>query len=409
MCTTRRQRKPLAAIFISKEVLRNAKFQIRRTRSPRASRAMRNIRFFDYCAGLGAFRSGFEQAGGYECVGWCEIDQTAQTAYRALYDTEGEFFHDDARTLDTSTIPDFDLLVAGIPCQSFSAAGKRKLFDDPRGQLFFEYARILEERQPTAFILENVPALSTADGGRAFATVLNKISELGYNVEWQCVDGSAYLPQKRIRLFVVGSLDTRLPGKIFPIGHGGGSALRKLADRGQWNRVYDPSGAACTQMAGGGGGSAKTGMYFVDMNPLPSITENARCITAKYDGGIGKHKGERSGVLIEDGTYPCINPTKEHIRQGRRIREDGAPAFCITAQDKHGVIHRGRVRRLCPQESFRLQGFSDEQFHKVQAVVNSDTKLYKLAGNSIMIPIIAELGAKLRAACENIKLFESEE
>jgi len=116
-------------------------------------------------------------------------------------------------------------------------------------------------------------------------------------------------------------------------------------------------------------------------------------------------------VLVEkSGTYPVINPQKETVRQSRRIRENGAPAFCITAQDRHGVIHRGRVRRLIPQEVFRLMGFTDSQFETVQAAVNySDAKLYKLGGNSIMVPVVADLGRRLREACEEIKLFEREE
>ena len=155
---------------------------------------------------------------------------------------------------------------------------------------------------------------------------------------------------------------------------------------------------------------AKTGLYFIDMNPPPNLTENARCIIARYDGGVGKHKGVRSGVLVEqDGTYPCINPTKETIRQSRRIRENGAPAFCITAQDKHGIIHKGRIRRLCPQEVFRLQGFTDIQFHAVSAVVKSDSALYKLGGNSIMTPVVTDLGRRLREASEEINIFESED
>ena len=145
---------------------------------------MRNIRYFDYCAGLGAFRTGFAHAGGYEAVGWCEIDKTAQTAYRALYQPEGEFFHDDARTLNPNDIPDFDLLVGGIPCQSWSAAGLRRGFDDERGQLFFEYARILETRKPPLFILENVPRLVTADQSRPFAQILSHLHELGYSMEY---------------------------------------------------------------------------------------------------------------------------------------------------------------------------------------------------------------------------------
>jgi DNA (cytosine-5)-methyltransferase 1 len=151
-------------------------------------------------------------------------------------------------------------------------------------------------------------------------------------------------------------------------------------------------------------------MYFIELNADPKITGNARCIHTRQDSGVsGTHNGERTGVLIEDsGTYPCINPDKATVRQGKRIRGDGAPAFCITAQDKHGIIHKGRVRRLCPQEVWRLMGFSDDAFFTAQAAVGSDSKLYKLGGNSIMVPVAADVGRRLREVCEEINLFGNE-
>ncbi len=99
------------------------------------------IRVFDAFAGIGGFRSGLERAGGYEFVGWSEIDKFAQKAYRALYDTEGEAFYENIRAIDTGGLADFDLLTGGFPCQPFSAAGKRQAFADERGNLFFELAR----------------------------------------------------------------------------------------------------------------------------------------------------------------------------------------------------------------------------------------------------------------------------
>ena len=100
------------------------------------------IKFFDMFAGIGGFRSGFEAIGGFECVGYCEIDKYAKQAYEAMYDTGGELYFDDARKIVPEQLPDFDLLVGGFPCQSFSIAGARKGFDDTRGTLFFEIARI---------------------------------------------------------------------------------------------------------------------------------------------------------------------------------------------------------------------------------------------------------------------------
>ena len=115
------------------------------------------VRFFDMFAGIGGFRSGLEAIGGFTCVGHCEIDKYANTAYCAMYDTEGEYYCDDARKIDPRELPDFDLLCAGFPCQSFSVAGKRLGFEDMRGTLIFEVARIVKEKRPSFLLLENVP------------------------------------------------------------------------------------------------------------------------------------------------------------------------------------------------------------------------------------------------------------
>lgn len=101
------------------------------------------IRYFDMFAGIGGFRSGLEAIGGFECVGYCEIDKYAKQAYEAMYDTGGELYFDDARKIVLEQLPDFDLLVGGFPCQSFSIAGARKEFDDTRGTLFLRLLELL--------------------------------------------------------------------------------------------------------------------------------------------------------------------------------------------------------------------------------------------------------------------------
>ena len=117
------------------------------------------IKYFDIFAGIGGFRSGLEKAGGFKCVGYCEIDKYAKKAYETLYDTEGEVYYDDARKIDPNELPDLDLICEGFPCQSFSIAGKRKGFSDTRGTLFFEIARIAAIKKPKYLLLENVPGL----------------------------------------------------------------------------------------------------------------------------------------------------------------------------------------------------------------------------------------------------------
>lgn len=137
------------------------------------------ISFFDAFAGIGGFRTGLEKAGGFNCVGWCEIDKYAQIAYRAMFDTGKEEFYDNIREIDTGQLADFDLLVGGFPCQPFSVAGKRLATKDERGDLFFELARILEDKRPEYFIFENVPGLLSAEKGCAFAKILDTLCKLG--------------------------------------------------------------------------------------------------------------------------------------------------------------------------------------------------------------------------------------
>ena len=362
--------------------------------------------------GISAFRTAAEKIGGFEFVGYCDNDPTAIAAYQKLYNTEGEIFYDDARTIRTDEIPDFNLLVGGFPCQPFSAAGRRLSFEDERGDLFFELTRILEAKRPEFFVFENVPPIRTIQQGEVFTAILNEISRLGYLCEWQCIDGSSFLPQSRKRVFIVGYTDQRCAGEILPIERKSGEAVSRLnGAMPQGYRVYDVNGTSQTLTALGGGMGAKTGLYLVDMNNNSQFTDEARCITGRQDSGISKRRGEHSGVFAEDGIYPVINPNKEIVRQkGPRVRKEGDPAFCLTVTDRHGIIHRGRVRRLIPQECFRLMGFDDEQFFKLKNELKlSDTKLYKLAGNSIIVPILVEILGRIKTVNEKYVITERTE
>ena len=189
-----------------------------------------SIRFFDMFAGIGGFRSGLESVGGFECVGHCEIDKYANQAYNAIYEPKkGEKYFEDARTIQPKDLPDFDLICAGFPCQAFSVAGQRLGFNDMRGTLVFEVARLVAERRPAFLLLENVPGLLSHDQGRTLNTIFSVFVEMGYHLEW-CVHNSKYfgVPQQRRRLYIVGHLDGRGAGEIFPLGHGAAQALKQL-------------------------------------------------------------------------------------------------------------------------------------------------------------------------------------
>lgn len=235
------------------------------------------IRFFDMFAGIGGFRSGLEAVGGFECVGHCEIDKYANQAYNAIYEPKGELFFEDARTINPNGLPDIDLICAGFPCQSFSVAGRRLGFADTRGTLFFEIARIAEAKRPAYLLMENVPGLLSHDGGRTFETILSALVKLGYDLEW-CVHNSAHfgVPQQRRRLYIVAGLRGRGTGEIFSLACGNAENLKELIPGPQGSRVYETDGVACTQCAGSGGWGGKTGLYFIDMNVNPIITDSRK-------------------------------------------------------------------------------------------------------------------------------------
>ena len=165
-------------------------------------------------AGIGGFRAGLTRAGGFQCVGHCEIDKYADASYRAIHDIrEEERYYPDATKIDPGDLPDFDLLCGGFPCQSWSAAGHRRGFADPRGALFFEIARLAEARKPAYLLLENVPGLLTHDQGRTFAVILSTLDNLGYHVEWSVLNSANFhVPQSRKRVFLIGYLDPRCAG-----------------------------------------------------------------------------------------------------------------------------------------------------------------------------------------------------
>ena len=145
------------------------------------------IRFFDMFAGIGGFRSGLEAVGGFECIGHCEIDKRTNMAYCAIYDTEGEYYCDDARKINPDEMPDFDLLCAGFPCQSFSVAGKRLGFEDTRGTLFFEVARLLAAQRPAFFCWKTSRDCYRMTGARRLKPSTPRLLKWGIILNGVCI------------------------------------------------------------------------------------------------------------------------------------------------------------------------------------------------------------------------------
>lgn len=302
------------------------------------------MRVFSIFSGIGGFDLAFQRLN-HTIVGACEIDTHARRIYAKHFPDVRIW--EDATKLEPTEIPDFDILVGGFPCQAFSIAGKRRGFEDTRGSLFFEIARIAKEKRPQYLLLENVKGLLNHEQGSTFRTILATLQELGYDAEWQVLNSKYFVPQNRERVFIVGYLGGKPRPKIFPLGDG--------------NKISDG-----TQQETPGCRTRVQGQY-------------SAAVTATYYKGWS---GDRQ--LIAE---PVLTPDRPNKRQnGRRFKEDGEPAFTLTAQDKHGISDGSSIRRLTPLECERLQGFPDGWTEGI-----SDTQRYKCCGNAVTVPVVEYL------------------
>lgn len=387
------------------------------------------IRYFDMFAGIGGFRAGLTRAGDFQCVGHCEIDKYADASYRAIHNPgKEELYYPDARKIDPDTMPDFELLCGGFPCQAFSTAGKRLGFEDSRGTLFFEIARLAAARRPSYLLLENVPGLLSHDKGRTFTAILSTLSDLGYGIEWMVLNSKDFgVPQSRRRVYIVCYLDRRCAGKILPVPSANRKALIQILAGPQGSRVYDANGVACTLTSGAGGKGGKTGLYlvgpkkeqprnavFVDLCAgKPKLTENARCLTSDYGKArMSNRSAEMSGVLLikeatkkgykeaAPGDSVKLSYTRGNTKRGRVGK---AFAHTLDTSCSQGIVAGGgRIRRLMPRECLRLQGFAEDQIDRLLAIT-SDAQAYKQAGNSVTVNVIEAIGRNLKAVHEELR------
>lgn len=151
------------------------------------------------------------------CIGFSEIDKYATQIYQKHFPNHKNY--GDITKIDEKALPEFDLLVGGFPCQAFSIAGKRRGFDDTRGTMFFEIARIVREKQPRLLLLENVKGLLSHDKGNTFTTIISTLDELGYDCQWQVLNSKNHgVPQNRERVFIIGHLRGTSRPEVFPLG-----------------------------------------------------------------------------------------------------------------------------------------------------------------------------------------------
>jgi DNA (cytosine-5)-methyltransferase 1 len=323
------------------------------------------MKFIDLFSGIGGFRLGLEGTG-HECVGSVEQDKFARKSYEAIFGSEPEWR--DIRDVQPGELPEHEMLTGGFPCQSFSVAGERGGFDDTRGTLFFEIMRLAKETKPKYLFLENVRGLFSADNGQVFGTILNTMEELGYGVEWQMLNSKDFgVPQNRERVFIIGHLGGFGGRQVFPIrrkneGNNKKVIANKYPSGYESVEIYDTEGVS--SCLGSQGDYEQNVMLNNDKNKINEINRN-KIVEIRTDEGIREFKKTECGTI-------------------RSMKAGG---------DKH-LIRGGGIRKLTPKECWRLQGFPDWTFEKAQEV-NSDTQLYRQAGNAVTVNVIEAIGERL--------------
>ena len=399
------------------------------------------MKMLDLFSGIGGFHLGLEQAGfKFDWVGFSEIDKYANKQYKRRFP--------DAIKLGSITdvqcedLPkNIDILCGGFPCQAFSIAGLRKGFEDTRGTLFFEIARILRHYKDSGnpipnFILENVKGLLSHDDGRTFTTIYRVLADLDYTVECQLLNTRWWLPQNRERIYIVGHFRGEPRPKIFPFGEsnqissksrreereGGsqicstitsdyrkgvhamgetyvGDGLNQIGTIGkdsEATRVYDPSGIARTIKNGGGMG-AKTGLYAIH----DELYKGRK--SRKYTDTAPTLRGNSGQLKVKHEVKGCSNQSSANYINiiGNLKGEDGHE--CHNVHDPKGIaptvrhnngkttmIQQSNIRRLTPTECERLQGFPDGWTSE-----QSDTQRYKQLGNAVSVPVVKAVGERL--------------
>lgn len=327
------------------------------------------FRFIDLFAGIGGMRTAFEKRGG-RCVFTSEWDEYAKKTYMANFtDMEGHAFVGDITTIDEKDVPDHEVLLAGFPCQPFSIAGVSKknalgrphgFSDKTQGTLFFDVARIIAEKKPKAFLLENVKNLVSHDKGRTFATIIEVLEkDLGYTVWHKVINGKHFVPQHRERIIIVGFRD--------PVPF-------------TWDDLVLPpldQGPKMASILHHGDDPTFEAQYLVRKKDKAVVKENYTLsdkLWAYLHSYALKHKAKGNGF-----GYGLVTAKDTARTLSARYYKDGSEILVSQGARKN-------PRRLTPRECARLMGF-DDTFR----IPVSDTRAYKQFGNSVVVPVIAEV------------------
>lgn len=350
------------------------------------------MRAFSLFSGIGGFDLALER-NNIEIIGHSEIDKYADQIYSKHFNNKN---YGDITKINPKNLPQFDLLVGGFPCQSFSIAGKRRGFRDTRGTLFFEIVRIIREKQPRILLLENVKGLLSHDKGSTFFKIISALDELGYDCQWQVLNSKNFgVPQNRERVFIVGHLRGTSRPEIFPITGKNKKDIRNVGE--------DLCYCLDANYHKGTNTLSKNRRQLI---LIPEATKKGYAEARVGDsinlsvpnsktrrGRVGNKVAQTIDTGMQQYTIckPVLTPDRIKKRQrGRRMKENGDPSFTLTSQDKHGIYDGVSIRRLTPKECERLQGFPD---HWTEGI--SDTQRYKCLGNAVTVNVVDYILNKL--------------
>lgn len=319
------------------------------------------LKFIDLFAGIGGFRLGLESVGA-KCVFSSEIDSHAIEIYKENF---GDNPENDITTLNPKLIPDFDILCGGFPCQSFSICGKQEGFNDIRGTLFFDICRILEEKKPKVFILENVQNLENHDKGNTLFVMIKTLNELGYSVSYKVLNARNFgVPQNRERIIIIGNRE----GKFFDF-----EKLRLNTITSMYPFLQ------------------KEGEFeFLSSDEYTLLKENQIKVQSKSGLIFAGYRNKKIRVT-------GVKEDTEHLsrvhKQPNRIYSALGTHPTLASQEQSGrywILVDGKVRKLTLEECFKFMGFPDD-YKKI----GLKSKLYQRIGNSICVNMVKEIAREV--------------
>lgn len=317
-----------------------------------------NKKFIDFCAGIGGGRLGLLDAG-LSCAGYSEIDMKASDTYRFFYG-DSECNYGDLMDINPDTLPDFDVLIAGFPCQTFSIVGKREGFEDSRGQVIYGLCKILKKKEVPYFILENVKGLINHDKGRTFKKITDELSRLGYCVKSKVLDSSDFgVPQMRERVYIVGYLKDNLKKDfVFPAS----VPMKSLNN------------------------------YLIDDNS-DCLDINDKTFQKYLNNKYNKGKFDINEILKQD--YLVLDTRQSDLR----LYKDKCPTL---RTGRHGILYvkDGKLKKLSGFEALLLQGFPLELARKAKMAKIANNRLLSQAGNAMTVNVIQAIAKNLMECCK---------